>query len=213
MFIKCSNCGTRYSISDDSIGISGRKVKCSKCGNSWHQEPLKDIEIPKPEGLEELIKNIDKKSLPKVVETKIIKTPIWLMVATPITLAMLVFALFISFYTMLPFQKIYDKMGLFDSAGIKFTNVKVDYDKENGNLSMQGEITNISDKDVISPYLKVTFYDNFDRDQASIVHKITEIEKIGPGEKYYFDNNIEKLPFELKTIKIATGNRIEIFQR
>jgi predicted Zn finger-like uncharacterized protein len=35
MLIQCSQCSARYAVPDQSIGIGGRTVRCTKCGNSW----------------------------------------------------------------------------------------------------------------------------------------------------------------------------------
>lgn len=39
MIITCPECGTKFSIADDVLGERGRKVRCFKCGATWHQMP------------------------------------------------------------------------------------------------------------------------------------------------------------------------------
>lgn len=46
MIITCPSCSTRYPVDAASFTPSGRKVRCAKCGNSWHQNPIVE---PPPE--------------------------------------------------------------------------------------------------------------------------------------------------------------------
>lgn len=46
MFISCPNCATRYNVSPDHLGQTGKSVRCSNCGNTWHQNPV--AEVPPP---------------------------------------------------------------------------------------------------------------------------------------------------------------------
>jgi predicted Zn finger-like uncharacterized protein len=39
MILTCPNCGTRYQADAAKFPAAGRKVKCAKCGESWHQDP------------------------------------------------------------------------------------------------------------------------------------------------------------------------------
>lgn len=43
MIITCEACSKRYVISPDSLGSSGRTVKCSSCSHTWHQNPPEDM--------------------------------------------------------------------------------------------------------------------------------------------------------------------------
>ena len=36
MILTCPNCETQFSVPDQAIGPSGRKVRCSKCTHVWH---------------------------------------------------------------------------------------------------------------------------------------------------------------------------------
>ncbi len=43
MIITCPSCSTRYPVDAASFAPSGRKVRCAKCGHSWHQAPPTDL--------------------------------------------------------------------------------------------------------------------------------------------------------------------------
>ncbi|MFZ3033583.1 MAG: DUF3426 domain-containing protein [Parvibaculum sp.] len=43
MIITCPSCSARYPVDASSFAPSGRKVRCAKCGNTWHQAPPSDL--------------------------------------------------------------------------------------------------------------------------------------------------------------------------
>ncbi|MEQ8283757.1 MAG: DUF3426 domain-containing protein [Parvibaculum sp.] len=52
MIITCPSCSTRYPVEASSFAPSGRKVRCAKCGQSWHQAPPADLDESPPAGAE-----------------------------------------------------------------------------------------------------------------------------------------------------------------
>ncbi len=51
MILTCPSCSARYLIASDTIGDSGRAVRCAKCKTEWHQQSEKD-------SLDDLIKRV-----------------------------------------------------------------------------------------------------------------------------------------------------------
>ncbi|MCE9648565.1 MAG: zinc-ribbon domain-containing protein [Parvibaculum sp.] len=43
MIITCPSCSARYPVDAASFAPSGRKVRCAKCGHTWHQAPPADL--------------------------------------------------------------------------------------------------------------------------------------------------------------------------
>jgi predicted Zn finger-like uncharacterized protein len=44
MILSCPNCGKRFRIDADKLGLAGRKVRCASCGHTWHATPDQDEE-------------------------------------------------------------------------------------------------------------------------------------------------------------------------
>ena len=44
MILTCPRCAARYVVGEDQVGLQGRKVKCTACGEIWRAKP----ESPEP---------------------------------------------------------------------------------------------------------------------------------------------------------------------
>ena len=51
MIITCPSCSSRYPVDAASFEPSGRKVRCAKCGHSWHQAPSDGLSPAPPAAL------------------------------------------------------------------------------------------------------------------------------------------------------------------
>ena len=40
MILSCNSCEKKFVVPDNAIGVSGRLVQCSACGNKWKQFPI-----------------------------------------------------------------------------------------------------------------------------------------------------------------------------
>lgn len=43
MIISCPSCTTKYQVEAAGFLPKGRKVRCAKCGETWHQDPPKEV--------------------------------------------------------------------------------------------------------------------------------------------------------------------------
>lgn len=50
MIVTCPSCSAKFKIDSVALGSAGRKVRCSRCGDAWHQSPEvpKDVEAKAP---------------------------------------------------------------------------------------------------------------------------------------------------------------------
>lgn len=49
MIITCPSCQARFNVDEDKLGLAGRRVRCSKCGNAWHQTAHEPEDAPEIE--------------------------------------------------------------------------------------------------------------------------------------------------------------------
>ena len=65
MILTCNSCEKKFVVPDNAIGVNGRLVQCSSCGNQWKQFP---VEIAKKK--EVISKTAIKQTITKPVSTK-----------------------------------------------------------------------------------------------------------------------------------------------
>ena len=70
MILSCNSCEKKFVVPDNAIGVSGRLVQCSSCGNKWKQFPIKSDKnlkeiTPKKESIP---KKTPKSSRPKKIK-------------------------------------------------------------------------------------------------------------------------------------------------
>ena len=65
MILTCNSCEKKFVVPDNAIGVNGRLVQCSSCGNQWKQFP---VEIAKKK--EEISKTAIKQTITKPVSPK-----------------------------------------------------------------------------------------------------------------------------------------------
>ena len=65
MILTCNSCEKKFVVPDNAIGVNGRLVQCSSCGNQWKQFP---VEIAKKK--EVISKTPIKQTITKPVSPK-----------------------------------------------------------------------------------------------------------------------------------------------
>lgn len=50
MRVTCPECESKFKVPDKALGPTGRKLRCSKCGHQWFQEPVADKPPAKKRG-------------------------------------------------------------------------------------------------------------------------------------------------------------------
>ena len=180
MILTCPECATRYQANDAAFLPAGRRVRCAKCGHSWHQEPpLTEPEVgveeiaPLEEPIGELQPMRASFSQPQPepageppVPQKI-KSMGWLVVAGG-WLGLLVVVLAIGWaavsyreqvQTLWPQSAtLYSVLGLpVNVSGLAFTDVSYRREKEDKQtvLAVSGKLANISSRELAVPAIAV----------------------------------------------------------
>lgn len=201
MYITCSKCSTDFVVSDTEIGPYGRKVKCSKCQNIWHQNPKDPIRlepsISKP--LYNANKNLSSEAG--------INLPAIIPVPTYSSWITFVFSILIIILSIILFQNILGISPCNNSNAYKIEDLKVGMNEDLQKVSVSYKITNYSDKKLNVPLMRVQLLDNKNHVLKSyIINK----KKFSLAPKQYIDINTEFASFpETKNVSITLGNVLD----
>ena len=65
MILSCNSCEKKFVVPDNAIGVDGRLVQCSSCGNKWKQFPINQRVVQK----EKKVKTAQiRKESPKIIK-------------------------------------------------------------------------------------------------------------------------------------------------
>ena len=73
MILSCNSCEKKFVVPDSAIGINGRLVQCSSCGNKWKQFPIKKEIKKTPNNVSRAPVSKKTQSAPKKIKKKIKK--------------------------------------------------------------------------------------------------------------------------------------------
>ncbi|MDX1950329.1 MAG: zinc-ribbon domain-containing protein [Rickettsiales bacterium] len=203
MLISCPNCSATFAVPAKAIGETGKKVKCSKCGHMWHQEPIRQEKTT----LDTLLQTNEKQDKNLPVKTQ--KNFNYGSLAAGILLL-----IFIGILQFMAFPKtnemISSSLGLADYSAIKLVNFSSESQINDNKLDIKisGIITNTSGKITKAPALDVKIMSKGGRVIAK--NKI-QLEKpsLEPYEIYKFDTEITKITGNADNITITFGNWLE----
>ncbi len=207
MYISCPECKTKFIVRPEQIGAKGRKVKCSKCDNIWHQTPLK------PEKIEPLLTPImaptanipigNGVNLPALLPIRI---PIYLYVMPGfllIGIIMLIIAMF-------P-----EKVGFETIMNDKYINLK-DISIENRHdldkLTVKYKILNTAKSAVKMPLVRIRLFDKDSRLLNSKVDDNRHVE-LAPNQFVMVRTEFSQPPKNTSTLDLTLGTSLDFIMR
>ncbi|MGN7618886.1 MAG: zinc-ribbon domain-containing protein [Ehrlichia sp.] len=171
MRIECNNCKAVYKIDSNKVPSSGKKVKCTNCGNTWVHIPAQNKTVDHLEKnhiIKESTTNPNlqnDKTAPRNSSNKVAKncSPLKKISSVAIMLV-LVFFLSITFQNNMPYKirKIYRIMEMYDTTNIKLvdSHIKIlKHDNNNIAIRVEGTIKNQSEQERFIPGIHFTLYD------------------------------------------------------
>ena len=223
MIITCENCNASYAIPLESLGQSGRNVKCAKCAHTWFAKPseqdLKEqdkIETPKPAQKQQNNQTASSKqaALPQIVKKK---SPLFLKLL-PVMLFCAIFIASTLFYKGLMIKipgmaSIYDALDNYPTDGIIFDKVSISKlsTLDGENLILRGSLYNNSSQDRKVPDLRFRIKNR--NGKVILNHIIPSQKKLKPGEKHSINNTIRKLSGSAAYLSLDIGNPLELMTR
>lgn len=195
MNITCANCSTNFIVSDEKIGILGRKVKCTKCLHIWHQELVQNYS-PSPERGDFLL-DFRATNLPVIIPQKAnqLNYHSLFLVLTTVSLIMLLF---------------YNKFNLTSKLDVKQIHITTPI--SDAPLSLKYNITNRSKTKLKLPLLRIRLLDIKNNVIAQYVTELP-VKEINYNENIFFKTNFDKSYNRLSKIDFTLGNRLEFLIR
>lgn len=198
MYIACPECTTRFVVTAEQIGKEGRKVKCSKCLHIWQQHPPEQLRVePKIESSTKTLPLGNGVNLPVLLPVKI---PAHLLYGLPILLVSMIIFMF----TIL-FQDNFVLPSILNTKDLIISDVS--YQRTLGKTAINYKVSNLSDKSVKIPLIRIRVFDknhrliNFRIDDHSNI-------KLSSSQNVVIKTELEDVPPHAN-IDIMIGNKLD----
>jgi len=198
MYIACPECTTRFVVTAEQIGKEGRKVKCSKCLHIWQQHPPEQLRVePKIESSTKTLPLGNGVNLPVLLPVKI---PAHLLYGLPILLVSMIIFMF----TIL-FQDNFVLPSILNTKDLIISDVS--YQRTLGKTAINYKISNLSDKSVKIPLIRIRV---FDKNHRLINFRIDDHNniKLSPSQNVVINTELEDVPTHAN-IDIMIGNKLD----
>jgi predicted Zn finger-like uncharacterized protein len=206
MYIACPSCDTKFVILPEQIGASGRKVKCSKCGNIWHQ-------LLKDHGRLEPMATANTDSVRPIFGSGInlpallpIKIPQYLY-TLPILLISLIIAL-----SIILFPDMFGIQPLTNSNELSVKDVHVENSKDADKIIISYKIANSSNYVKVMPLVRIRLFDENKRILKSHIDNQTNV-SLAPKQYISIKTEFSSVPPSTEHVDITLGNKIDFILR
>lgn len=209
MYISCPECNTKFMVTPEQIGNHSRKVKCSKCFNSWLYKPEESSESAENTTQIEEIKATKEIAqtrfgnginLPALLPSKI---PSYLFIMPTIIIIGLSILIFIALFS--------NKLGfesLFTNHELSIKDMKMVEQKDLNKIVISYTIYNNSSRIVQIPLVRVRFLDQNNRVVKSLINNHQNI-NLPPKEFVELKTEISPTPILINNIDIMLGNKLD----
>lgn len=205
MYIACPKCETKFVVTPEQIGTHGRKVKCSKCSNIWHQKLENNIRIE-----------------PTLTSSAIEPTPIGngvnLPALLPIKIPPFLYGLPILLISMIIFlvttifSHTFGLHSILDNPNLSIHDLQITNNKELGKIMVSYKVLNSSDKNIKMPLVRIRLFDKNNRVIKSKIDDYSKIE-LSPAQNVNINTEFVPAPFDTKNIDIMLGNKLDFILR
>ncbi len=204
MIITCPACSTQFAVPQNAIGEEGKQVKCSKCGNIWHQLPLEALADtsnlePEPTHTEPLPKG---GGLPAAIEPH--PTPKALKIATLVLCVITLLAAIPAASLHMP--ALGAAFGMHSTEGLRFVEVTSKRQRLGPRLTfaLNGQIVNRAEVTRYVPDMHVTVLSKGGR-KLGEAQFAPEKRYLEPGESMGIAPEIGNVSGNAYTLKVSLG--------
>lgn len=199
MLISCPKCSTSFALPAKAIGEKGRKLKCSKCGNVWFQEPSgfdrnkldEFLEITPPNKAED-------KNLPVKIKRKIN------LIVPLVILSIVALAVYIGNYK----NHVYSGLSKYNRVEFQGFYANSEIQDNRLVLDISGKVINNSDQKIEFPEIKISI---LSRGGNSLREEgyISEKQFLEPNEVSDFNIKLDRISGNADKIKISSNHWLE----
>lgn len=207
MYIACPNCQTKFIVSNNQIGINGRRVKCSKCNHIWYQKL--DYNTSKLNDFENKISSEPIKTpIKNGYSDQSFNVPVILPYKSPKSKKSNIFRLiWISFIIVCLATLFVDGFGFLG----KYNQLKMEeihLGKSYGGTKILYKLSNNSDYLISKPLIKVKVMDRHKHVLEDCVSIIKLHAQIPAKQSVYVEMDMKSLPPVASYIDVTIGNRL-----
>lgn len=225
MILTCRECETKFLVKAEDLGDKGRKVRCGKCGNVWHQEPAaaekvaaeKEIVKKQQENLKEAVAQKVagvKPSLPSVVVA--VGTPKWLKNSVYVLVVANLFVFAWCNKATIGQTSFYDKIGQYETKGVVITETElIPGEAAHGSKKyfVQWSVQNNTKEKMDLPKLRLSLLDK----DLKVMSKVAKSQDLilAPGQILKFDppSSVVDEGGQAKYLMLEIGNPYELSLR
>ncbi|NRB10517.1 MAG: zinc-ribbon domain-containing protein [Rickettsiaceae bacterium] len=201
MYISCPECDTKFVVTYEQIGKHGRKVKCSKCFNIWHQTSDHYTKIepvaPAPTAVTPLGNGVN---LPALLPIKI---PVYLYIL-PVFFLMLISLMFVVI-----FPEKFNIDSLAETSGLTIEDVSIKHLKEIDKITVSYKVLNSSKDHMKMPLIRIRLCDNNGRILKSYVDERDV--KLAPQQMISIRTEFAPPPAKTHSVDIMLGGRMDFW--
>ena len=216
MYISCPACDTKFVVTEKQIGNSGRKVKCSKCGNIWHYKKKLQDNIDQDLKKEKLLSKSNQQELSSVISPlgngvnlpalRPTKIPHYLY-----TMPFIMVGLILLMITMVFASNLGSESSL-NTSNVIIKDIKIEHNKNIGKILVSYKLYNVSDKQMKIPLIRIRIFDRTNRIIKSKLEDYTHMDML-PDQFVQIKTEFIPAPESAENIDIMIGNRVDFMLR
>ncbi|WDM85376.1 zinc-ribbon domain-containing protein [Ehrlichia sp. JZT12] len=222
MRIECKKCKAIYKIDSNKIPVSGKKVKCTNCNNTWTHVPTQDKiagNSEKSYTTKESTTNPNlqhnKTTAYNLSNNSAKNYSLLRKISSIVTMMILIFSLSVTFQNNMPYKirKIYRIIEMYDTTNIQLvdSHIKIlKHDNNNIAIKVEGIIKNQSEQERFIPGIHFTLYDKHKKVIISEKLNKHKTNLIPSKQDYKFEHIIHYVPKNTDSVQIKIGNLFEI---
>ena len=217
MYLSCPACYTSFVVTDEQIGPSGRRVRCSKCHHGWFAASMRKKGVTPftdtakqyssiiPDRIGATTNNFKPGvNLPALLPINI---PIYLYLAPILLAAAIIFSAMILFQDKLSFIGL---VGTSDKLSVH--DINIEYDRELGNIIASYKIVNMSEEFIPLPHIRIRLLDAKHHSLKSHVASNTNTD-LAPKQYVPVRTIFADAPPNVEFIDITLGNILDFILR